>query len=342
MALSNLDCFYLVRELSALFGQPLQKAFAAPPVFRFKFKSTNFVVHVPDAAFATEAPPVFDAHPGPWAMRLRKLVKGRLVRVAQVGFDRILRLDFPGSSVVFELFADGNVLVLDENGVIVLPLRRETYAARTLSAKTAYQAPPMDKMHPAEFDAAKLPVQGSLISALSKCVNLSPLYLEEAILRAGLNKVVPVTQLLSGETQALEASLSALLDQPLDARVYFKNGEPFFAAPFALWVYRDLPCEPVASFSAGLQRVFSAGKTVDVPAALAEKRKHAVGVQQREALARFGEQAAEARQKAEWILKNATLVEWLKSDASLSEKDVEAAVPNLRFTRKKNEFEFDF
>lgn len=340
MVLSNLDCFYLARELSSLRGEPLQKAYCEPPVFRFKFKSADVVVRLPDAVYFTKSPPAFDKHPGPWAMRLRKLVKGRLLDVKQVGFDRIVRLDFLGASVVFELFADGNVLVLDSQDTIVLPFRRETYAARSLAAKTAYVSPPMDKMHPLEFDAERLPSQGALISALSKAVNLSPLYLEEACLRAGLKKTVPVATLSGEEKKALTNALSSLLDQRLSPRVYVKEGNAFAAAPFALLVFKELPFEATSSFSEALQRVFSASFAVGVPLATAQKRKAAVQEQQRLALARFEEKAAEARSKGEWIQANAPLIEWLKSDATLSEKDVASHAPNLRFTRNKNELEF--
>ena len=65
--------------------------------------------------------------PSPFAMVLRKhLGNGRLVDVSQHGFDRIITLHIDTASgihrLVIEMFRDGNVILLDPEGVIIQPL----------------------------------------------------------------------------------------------------------------------------------------------------------------------------------------------------------------------------
>ena len=76
-------------------------------------------------------------NPSSFAMLLRKhLMNARLTGATQHGFDRILILAFEtkdGSlSLVVEMFRDGNVLLLDGDGVIIQPLTSVEYAQRTL------------------------------------------------------------------------------------------------------------------------------------------------------------------------------------------------------------------
>ena len=75
--------------------------------------------------------------PPPFAMVLRKhLRNARLTGVEQVGFDRILAFSFDtknGERTLFvEVFRDGNIILVDEEGIIVQPLTHASYAGRTL------------------------------------------------------------------------------------------------------------------------------------------------------------------------------------------------------------------
>ena len=61
-----------------------------------------------------------------FAMLLRKhLSNARLLGASQIGFDRILRLEFDTKDgrrdVIVEMFRNGNVILLDQDGVIIQP-----------------------------------------------------------------------------------------------------------------------------------------------------------------------------------------------------------------------------
>ena len=85
--------------------------------------------------------------PPQFAMLLRKhLSNARLLGATQIGFDRILRLEFDTKDgrrdLIVEMFRNGNVILLDENGVIIQPLTHVKYETRTIKRGENYIAPP--------------------------------------------------------------------------------------------------------------------------------------------------------------------------------------------------------
>ncbi len=98
--------------------------------------------------------------PPPFAMVLRKHLKNaRMTGVRQLGFDRVLALDFDTKfgkrHLYVEVFRDGNIILTDEQGVIVQPLTHASYAGRTLKKGIVYQPPPQ-ALDPHEVDIETL------------------------------------------------------------------------------------------------------------------------------------------------------------------------------------------
>ena len=85
--------------------------------------------------------------PPPFAMLLRKHLKNsRFTGVRQLGFDRVLSFDFEtkfGSRHIYvEVFRDGNIILVDNEGIIIQPLTHAAYAGRTLKKGFEYTPPP--------------------------------------------------------------------------------------------------------------------------------------------------------------------------------------------------------
>ena len=86
--------------------------------------------------------------PPPFAMVLRKhLRNARLKAVEQVGFDRVLAFRFDtkdGERTLYvEVFRDGNIILVDGEGVIIQPLTHASYAGRTLKKGVEYTPLPL-------------------------------------------------------------------------------------------------------------------------------------------------------------------------------------------------------
>ena len=162
------------------------------------------------------------SNPSPFSMLLRKhLMNCRLTDVRQHGFDRILTLDFDTRagvvSLVIEMFRDGNVLLLDEEGVIIQPLTNVKYAKRTLKRGEKYEFPPA-QIDPRELDEATLTKlfsesDADLVRTLASRANLAGVYAEAVCTRAEINGALPAAGLDESQVAAVSVGLRSLTDE---------------------------------------------------------------------------------------------------------------------------------
>lgn len=98
--------------------------------------------------------------PPPFAMVLRKYLKNaRLTAVRQLGFDRVLALDFDtkfgAMHLYVEVFREGNIILVDDDGLIIQPLTHAKYSGRILKKGVPYTPPP-PATDPHDLDEAAL------------------------------------------------------------------------------------------------------------------------------------------------------------------------------------------
>ena len=98
--------------------------------------------------------------PPPFAMVLRKFLKNaRMTAVRQLGFDRVLALDFDTKfgqmHLYVEVFREGNVILVDHEGIIIQPLTHAKYSGRILKKGVQYQPPPA-ALDPHDLDETAL------------------------------------------------------------------------------------------------------------------------------------------------------------------------------------------
>ena len=124
------------------------------------FPSTDLVIVRGLRAYCSNRDRPMPTQPSQFAMILRKhLNNSRLIGVRQYGFDRVIQMDFEHGggrlSLIIELFRDGNVLLLDQEGVIIRPLTHAKYASRSLKKGVTY-APPPEAIDPRELSGESL------------------------------------------------------------------------------------------------------------------------------------------------------------------------------------------
>jgi len=148
-------------------------------------------------------------------------LNARFTGATQHGFDRILILAFEtkdGSlSLVVEMFRDGNVLLLDGDGVIIQPLTSVEYALRTLKRGEQYVPPP------AQFDPRSLGgdelaeilagSEADLVSTLASRTNLSGTYAEAVCAAAGLDTTSAAAEVGVAGVRSLVEALGDLGDE---------------------------------------------------------------------------------------------------------------------------------
>lgn len=152
-AMSGFDLRAMARELDALKGAYVKKAYMPhyeQIVLRVNPKEMDqrdIVFVRGERIYTSQRDRPMPMTPPPFAMVLRKhLRNARLTGVEQVGFDRVLAFRFDtknGERTLYvEVFRDGNIILVDHEGIIVQPLTHASYAGRTLKKGVAYTPPP--------------------------------------------------------------------------------------------------------------------------------------------------------------------------------------------------------
>ncbi len=159
-------------------------------------------------------------NPSPFAMVLRKhLSNGRLVDVTQHGFDRIITLHIDTASgihrLVIEMFRDGNVILLNPEGIIIQPLTSTEYASRILKRGEVYEWPPA-QVDPREIDSEDIAKilnssEADLVRTLAAKVNLGRGYANAICSRVGIEPSLPAKEITPSQCETILKELSDLL-----------------------------------------------------------------------------------------------------------------------------------
>ena len=159
-------------------------------------------------------------NPSPFAMVLRKhLSNGRLVDVTQHGFDRIITLHIDTASgihrLVIEMFRDGNVILLNPEGIIIQPLTSTEYASRILKRGEIYEWPPA-QVDPREIDSEDLAKilnssEADLVRTLAAKVNLGRGYANAICSCVGLEPSLPAKEITPPQCESILKELTNLL-----------------------------------------------------------------------------------------------------------------------------------
>ena len=177
------------------------------------------------------------SQPSQFAMVLRKhMNNSRLIEVKQLGFDRIISMTFEHGSgrltLIIELFRDGNVLLLDDDGVIIQPLTHAKYASRSLKRGVQYVPPPA-AVDPREIDRKKLDKlldesDDDLIRTLAARGNLGRIYGSAICASASLEEKLKAKDLSNEQREVLDTAITNLLQELANnhsSRMWFENKE---------------------------------------------------------------------------------------------------------------------
>jgi predicted ribosome quality control (RQC) complex YloA/Tae2 family protein len=343
--LSSIDLAAVVRELGNYEGAKLDKAYLyGDDLLRLKMRDfdrgrVELLVEVGDVkrahAAAPEHVPDAPGRPPNFAMMLRNRLSGAdFAGVEQFEFDRILQFHFKrqdgDTTIVAELFGQGNVAVLDENDEVVDSLDTVRLKSRTVAPGSQYEFPD-SRVNPLTIDyepfAARMADSDTdLVRTLATQLNFGGLYAEEVCTRAGVEKSMDIADAGEGEYERLYEAITRLRE-PLetgafDPRVYYEDDRRVDVTPFPLEEYADLDAEAFDTFNDAVDDYFT---NLDVTEdeeqaerqrpdfdAQIEKQKRIIE-QQRNAIEGFEEQAEREREKAELLYGNYGFVDEILS-----------------------------
>ena len=273
-AMSNVDVYAICKELGEkLKDARVQKAYQPTKdtvLIRFHVPSKGRVDVVFQAGLrvhSTQYPPQNPKVPPNFPMLLRKYIKGGSVTsVSQHNFDRIMRIDIQKEhkfSLVIELFAKGNIILLDEDDQIILPLKRKLWQDRKITSKEEYKYPPERGINPLEIGENELKelFQNSdrdIIRTLAGN-GLGGLYAEEIALRLGIDKKRNAADVTDEEIEAIYSAMTEIF-KPLktyDFHPQIISGEKEDVLPLDLQMYSDYPKEKYDTFNEAADEFYS-------------------------------------------------------------------------------------
>lgn len=157
--------------------------------------------------------------PQAFPMLLRKyLMGGRIVSVEQHDFDRIVKIGIERagvrSTLIVELFARGNVLIVDSENKIILPMNPVTLKDRRLRSGEIYELPEA-QLSPVEAKVSDLmdafsKSTADIVRTIATRFNLGGVLAEEACARAGIDKARPAKEATIEDAEKLRDALQDL------------------------------------------------------------------------------------------------------------------------------------
>ncbi|ACV13089.1 Fibronectin-binding A domain protein [Halorhabdus utahensis DSM 12940] len=342
--LTSVDCAALAGELRAFVGAYHEKSYLYDDdLLRLKLSGPNFgrielLIEVDDPkrvhTITPDRVPNAPERPPNFAMMLRNRLEGaQLESVEQFEFDRILQLRFERSddhtTIIAELFGDGNLAVLDETDTVIDSLETVRLQSRTVTPGSQYEFPSA-RFNPltVEYETFVERMRQSdadVVRTLATQLNFGGLYGEELCSRAGVPYNQAIGETTDAEFEALYDAVNdlstRLREGDLDPRLYFETDEqetPVDVTPVPLVEYEDTPGESFDSFNDALEAYFlgleqepdeeeTGSNRPDFEAEI-EKQKRIIQ-QQEGAIEDFEEDAEAEREKAELLYANYDLVD---------------------------------
>ena len=340
--LTSVDLAALVTELGRYEGAKVDKVYLYDDdLLRFRMRDfdhgrVELLIEVGDVKRAHVADPdrVADApeRPPNFAMMLRNRLTGAdFAGVSQYEFDRILRFEFErddeDTTVVAELFGQGNVAVLDESGEVVRSLETVRLKSRTVAPGSQYGFPD-SRVHPLSigYDAFVRRMNESdtdVVRTLATQLNFGGLYGEEVCTRAGVEKTLGIADADEDDYRALYDAIGRIADRleagDFDPRVYLDDEDRVVdVTPLPLEERSDLSADGFDSFNAALDDYFhrlerepeeetTGTDRPDFEAEIAKQKR--IIEQQEGAIEGFEEQAEAERDRAEALYANYDLVD---------------------------------
>ena len=285
--LTSVDLAALERELGGYAGAKLDKAYLyEDDLLRLKMRDfdrgrVELLIEVGENkrahVVAPEHVPDAPGRPPNFAMMLRNRIEGgELAGVDQFEFDRILEFEFDrpdaSTTIVAELFGDGNVAVLDEHGEVVDCLETVRLKSRTVAPGSQYEFPSA-RFNPLTVDyegfrARMDQSDADVVRTLATQLNFGGLYGEELCTRAGIpyNQAIDETDEASFERlyEVIDDLKERLRSGDMDPRVYYETEEidgedvkrRVDVTPIPLEEYAQVESEAFETFTAALDEYF--------------------------------------------------------------------------------------
>lgn len=271
MRIPNLTLAYQIAELKPLLeGSMLRKVQELGNNWlklRFQTRQgSKDLILAPNTLFLTShSLPAKQTTSGYGAFLRKQLQNSRLLSLSQHGLDRVAVLEFPKHFLIAELFAKGNLILLNREMLTLSAFRKEQWKDRSLRKAMPYKFPSSKGASPTALTPQALKktlAQGKsdVARALIAGVNIAPLLAELACSKAGIPKSKKPSSLKQSEIAALSRAVSEIYSVDLKgekAVLVEKEGEKILL-PFQVPLPDAKTLQQFPSVNAALDSIFSA------------------------------------------------------------------------------------
>ncbi len=349
--MSNLDYYYLIRELNEKLGGAFLKKISLLSQSKirlsfYKQGEKHMLLLMPGKALYLTKYREDAIAPTSFIMKLRKhLSNAVLKKISQINFDRIISLEFTKKDetffLIFEQFSDGNIILCDKNMKIIAALKIQKFSYRLIKPREPYSPPPLAKKNPSELSVELLHnLKGECVASLSNALNLPPFYLEEACARSHIDFAFSIEKLNLQQLKELYKNIISLLSS-FSAHLFYENSKPVFFAPFELKKFSYVS-KSLKDFSEALDTYYNS----HVPEITDKTKKKAspgrIAERQREAIEQFVKAAEDAKKKADAISSNYILVQKMidaihkARKKNISDREIEKKLSRFVSVKIKN------
>jgi predicted ribosome quality control (RQC) complex YloA/Tae2 family protein len=265
LELTNLSLAYLLLELQPVIENSIVRSVQelSKNTIRLRLHtkqgSKNLIV-MPNAIYFSDYKMTAMQNMHGFAAFLKKHLAGKKIeKIEQKEFERILLLSFTDYYLVFELFSDGNILLLDKEKKILGNLHRQEWKDRSIKKGATYKFPASRGLNPAklsfeEFSEKIKESNSEIVRGIIKLLNVAPVFAEEACLKTGIDKKTKANLLEKKELEKLFGEIKKIYSvsekelQPVKA----KN----LLLPFSVSSMKEKQ-EKIASINSALDEHYS-------------------------------------------------------------------------------------
>ncbi|NOQ33924.1 MAG: DUF814 domain-containing protein [Methanosarcinales archaeon] len=322
-AMTSVDVAVMVAELQHLVGSRIEKIYKTDTdieqirlnLYLFGEGRSDLVITPGACVHLTAHPLPSPKTPPMFAMTLRKyLSHGRIVSIEQYDFDRIVEIKTMRGEVenglILELFPPGNVILVNHEHKIILPLHPVTFRGRRIRSGEIYKLPDMQS-NPIEITRDGLSSLFSesdldLVKTLATRLNMGGVIAEEVCSYSGVDKKTGCQDLSDEIVEVVHGGIAHVFGQMDNQKphIAYKDENKIDVLPFEISRYTDWKKRYFSTFSEALDEFFG---TVAKEQVIEKKRdrkqnplEHRL-TQQENAIRKFESDKSDLSTKAEAI-----------------------------------------
>ena len=270
--LTSFDISIIVQDLQEIIDSPIDKSYQLSSneiLIKFKNKKTMkkeaLFIRNGELIALTEKQLKTPKTPSNFVMALRKYIQnGRIVEIVQHEFDRILMIKIGKKTGIFtlviEFFSDGNIILVDEKGDIIIPFIQQAWAHRKVKGRQPYTPPPSQinpfNLTKETFKECLKESHADVVRTLAVKLQLSGPIAEEILTYTTVKKETLAANITEKDIDQLYESLQRFLIRFIKKEydpISIKNNENIVdILPFSFKSYTQQTMESIDHFTRGL------------------------------------------------------------------------------------------